>query len=274
MYKRLLIVFVNLLVVAFTTSFAQDKYPANSIILDVPEQLGSSDDVVGRVLARHLERELGKRVTVENFTSNDPGIGADAVAKAPAGGYTLLLGSSTTQVFNFVTSAKFPYNPLTDFTPIARVVEDRVVLLVGERLPVKNMGEFLELCKKPGVNISYGNISENGFSGFSGEILNHACGGALKEVAFDRRVPALAALGNGRIDALFTTLRTAISLSEKYSAKLIGVADEHPLAGYDEKISIPKYITGFSLTSWQGLFGPANLPEAITKNPKRESRVI
>lgn len=187
------------------------------------------------------------------------------MANAPADGYTLLLGSSTTQVFNFVTSAKFPYNPSTDFTPIARVVDDRVVLLVGERLPVKNMGEFLELCKKPGVNISYGNISENGFSGFSGEILNHACGGALKEVAFDRCVPALAALGNGRIDALFTTLRTAISLSEKYSAKLIGVADEHPLAGYDEKISIPKYITGFSLTSWQGLFGPANLPEAITK---------
>ena len=127
-----------------------DNYPGKPIRMIVPFAPGGTTDLLSRIAAEHLQNAWGAKVVVENKSGAGGNIGAQAVATAPADGYTLLLGTVGTAVTNQFLYKSMPYDTATAFAPVALFGEVANVLAVNKSLPVGTAKEYVEYCKKQG----------------------------------------------------------------------------------------------------------------------------
>ena len=134
---------------------AADAYPNKPIRLIVPFAAGGTTDIVARVVAEGLGRELGQAVVVENRGGGGGAIGADALVRSAPDGYTLGVATVSTMATNPATNPKNPYNPLKDFAPITNMVNVPNVLTVNPAVPAKTTAEFIALLKANPGKYSY-----------------------------------------------------------------------------------------------------------------------
>jgi tripartite-type tricarboxylate transporter receptor subunit TctC len=135
---------------------AQTAYPNKPIRIVVPYAPGGATDIMARTVAQRLGEQLGQSVLVENKPGANSGIGADAVAKAPADGYTLLFTNDATFVLNPVLFSSLSYNMARDFVPVATVAYLNLALVVSSTLPVNSFSELVAYTKAQSGKISYG----------------------------------------------------------------------------------------------------------------------
>jgi tripartite-type tricarboxylate transporter receptor subunit TctC len=262
---------VLLALLAFNTSDAvAQSYPSRAIKLVVPFAAGGAVDALARVLGTKLGDAVGQTVVIENRPGAGGNIAADAVAKSPPDGYTILQTTNG----HAITPALYrslPFDPATDFAPVTQLVASNLILVASPKLPVKTLKEFIALAKaKPG-SMNYGSSGIGNPLHLTMEMLKHATGIDIQPVPYRGDAQINAALMAGEVQAAVVPLATAVPLIEDGRLRALGVTGAKRAAVVPDVPTIAEAgVPGFVSTSWQGWFMTGKTPPDIVEHIQRE----
>ncbi|MFC5575328.1 Bug family tripartite tricarboxylate transporter substrate binding protein [Xenophilus aerolatus] len=202
---------------------AQPAWPAKPITLVIPFPPGGSADVIGRLVGQRLSDELGQPVIIDNRPGAGTAIAAGLVAKSPADGYTLFLGSGSTFTANPAIRSNLPYDTLKSFDPIAIVARIPLIVLANKDVPVNNVKEFVAAIKATPDKYAYASFGAGTTSHFTGEIVLHAVGAKLMHVPYKGSAPAMTDLIGGQVPFSVDTVTAAIPQLKAGKVKAIAV---------------------------------------------------
>ena len=251
---------VVLLALGAGAAFAQ--YPSRPIKLIVPIPAGGAPDIAARVVGQKLSELLGAPVVVDNHAGSNGNIAGDMVAKAPADGYTLLLGQDSLIAINPHLYAKMPFDPLKDLVPVATVAANQFVLAVNPSLPVRNFQEFIEYARRTAPPLPYASGGNGSQHHLSMEMLKQRAGIDLLHVPFKGGTPATLATVAGDTAAMFSGTSTSAQIKAgKLRALAVTGARRSP--DFPELPTIGEFYPGYEVTIWLALFAPAGTPEPV-----------
>jgi tripartite-type tricarboxylate transporter receptor subunit TctC len=245
---------------------AQSTYPNRAITLIVTSAPGGVTDVTGRALAQELTKAWGQPVIVENKGGAAHIIGAQAVAKSPPDGYTLLVGESGTFAVNptLIPKDKVPYDTEKDFTPITGLVRIYQSLLAAKSLPVANAAELIALCKTKPDQLSYGTAGIGTALHMNAALFATMAGIKLVPVHYRGATPALNDLIGGSIDAMIVSVSLGLQAYRAGQIKMLGVGAPKRMPLVSEVPTISESgLPGYQATAWFGLFAPAGTSNEI-----------
>ncbi len=244
-------------------SFAQTRYPEKPIKLIVPFAAGGPTDMVGRLMAHGMEKELGQNIIVENKPGGGSNIGSEFVARAKPDGYTLLLGT-VANATNMSIYNNLNYNTERDLVAITQFMSSPSVLVVHPSLPINNLNELIAYAKANPGKLSFASSGAGGSPHLAGEMLKMRAGIDLLHVPYKGASPALNDVLGGNVSMGFMT--AAGALPSINAGKLRPIA----VAGLQRLPQLPKVptmqeegIADFEVSSWNGLFAPTGTPPAI-----------
>jgi tripartite-type tricarboxylate transporter receptor subunit TctC len=246
-------------------------YPARPIRFICPYVPGGAGDIFTRTIALKLTESLGQTVVVDNRPGANGGIGTDIVAKAPADGYTLLMGNSGPLAVNPVLYLKVPYDPLKDFAPVTQGTLYMYVLVTPAAMPVVSVNDFVAALKaKPG-QLTYGSTGVGGGNHLSGELFNLMTGTKSIHVPYTGSAAALAALLGGQINYMFDTVITSVPHLRAGRLRGLGVTALRRASALPEVPTLDEAgLKGFELTQWQAVVAPAGTPRPVVDLLYRE----
>jgi tripartite-type tricarboxylate transporter receptor subunit TctC len=202
---------------------AQEQYPSKPITLVIPFPPGGSADIVGRLIGKRLSDQLGQPVVIDNRPGAGTVLGASAVAKAPADGYTLLVSSGSTFTVNPAIRPNLPYDPVKSFDPLGIVARIPLILIANKEVPVSNVKEFVAAVKSHPDKYAYASFGSGTTSHFAAEIVLHAVGAKMTHVPYKGSGPAMTDLIGGQIPFSFDTVTAAIPQLKAGKIKAIAV---------------------------------------------------
>lgn len=242
---------------------AQAGYPDRPIKLVVPFAPGSATDLLGRIIAQGLSEKLGQPVVVEPKPGAGTSIGAQAVERSPADGYTLLLGTNATFALNTILYRQLPYDPAA-FKFIATTGGMPSFLIVSATSKYKTLGDFVKAAKEKPGSLTYASSGVGSTGDMVGKLLGNAAGVNLVHVPYKDGPQGLTAAMTGEVDGIFYTSIAAMPL--------ISAGKVRPLAVSTDKrtTELPNVPTvaesgypGFNLTGWTVLAVPLQTPQAV-----------
>ena len=246
------------------TAATATAYPAKPIKLIAPVAAGGGLDNIARTLAEKLSRAIGQQVVVENIGGGGGSIASQAVAKAPADGYTLMVAYVGTHGTNPAVR-RLPYDAIKDFTPISMIGATPNVLVINPDLPIKNFKEFVDYAKKNPAKLSYGSAGPGTLTHLGMEQIKLASGIFMVHIPYRGVGPAYTDLLAGQTQAMFPTLFAALPYLNTNRVRGLAVTGSKRSSAAP---NIPTFkelgLNGFDGQQWYGIVGPANLPPAIT----------
>lgn len=254
---------------------AQSTYPVpgKNITLVLPFAAGSGTDTATRLISRELAVALGTGVVIENKPGANGAIAASYVARAAPDGYTLFVTTNTSHSANPYLLKNLPYDPIKDFTPIARTGDLPFMLVIGPEVPADSVAELIALAKKDPGKYSYASGSSSAI--VSGATFATLAGIDLLHVPYKSSPPALTDVMAGRVTMMFCDVVTALPHVRAKALKALAVTTKARSALLPELPSMDEAgVKGFDITSWQGYLGPANLPKEIVTRLNAEIRKI
>jgi tripartite-type tricarboxylate transporter receptor subunit TctC len=240
------------------------SYPDKPVRLIIPFPPGGTLDKVGRMLAVKLGEQFGHNVIVENRPGGNGVIGADAVAKAPADGYTLLFNASTF-VTAPMTMKSVPYKVQSDFAPISLVAQAPLSVAIGNKLGVTDIKGLVALAKsKPGnLNFAVGSIGSAGH--LCTVKLEQAAGIDITVVPYKGTGPAMTDLVGGQIDGFIDPVLGSIQFHKSGQLKVVAVTSARRLPNLPDVPTAADTLPGFECASWYGVWAPAKAPTDVVQ---------
>jgi tripartite-type tricarboxylate transporter receptor subunit TctC len=252
-----------------TTTSAAPAYPAKPVRLVVGWPPGGAADGVARPLAAKLSDALGRPVVVDNRGGATGTIGASVVAKAPADGYTLLLGTSNEMVLN--PYEKMPYNTIEDFAPISMVISFPSTLVVHPSIPVKAVQQFVAFMRARPGKLNFATTG-SGTSHLSGEMFKQIAKVDFTYVAYKGGGPAIIDQVAGHVDAGFSTLPAAVPFVRNGKLRALMVTDaKRSPAAPDIPAATEAGLADMVLITWNGVLAPASTPTTVLDRLTRMS---
>ena len=233
-----------------------------TVRLVVPFGPGTTTDIVGRLLGDALGRTLRQTVVVDNRAGAGGSTGSDAVAKAPADGRTLVLGTVGTHAINATLFAKLPYEPMRDFAPVGYVGQTPTLLVVGGDGKVASLKDFAALAARPeGATFA---SAGNGTSGhLAGELLAQRLGGRMIHVPFKEGAAAVTAVIAGQVDFMFYHPAGVLPHLRAGKLRALGASSAaRSIAAPDVPTLQEQGVRDFDLVPWFLLYAPAATPAA------------
>jgi tripartite-type tricarboxylate transporter receptor subunit TctC len=212
-------------------------------------------------MATKMGSILGQPVIVDNKPGASAQIGAQLVASAKPDGYTLLMTTNTSHSANPYLFQNLKYDPIKDFTPIARVGELPFVLTVNNDLPVKSVQELIDYAKANPGKLSYG--TPNSTSLVTTETIMYLSKIGMTQIPYKSSPQALTDLIGNQIQVYVVDTGSGMGMIKAGKVRPIGLTGNRPYAQLPNVPPIAKTIQGFDIVSWNGVFGPANLPKPI-----------
>lgn len=251
----------------------QAPYPsAGPITMVVPFAAGSGTDAVARVVAQKLGERLKQSVIVDNRAGANAQIAAGIVAKAKPDGYTLFMTTNTSHSANPWLYKNLKYDPIKDFTPIARVGELPFALVVNPEVPVKTVQELIDYAKAHPDKLSYG--TPNSTSEVASETLKFITKTQILGVPYKSSPQALTDLMGGQIKMYVADLGSSWSMLKTDRVRTLAVTAAKGSELLPNVPPIAKTIPGFDITSWNGIFAPAGVSKDIVNRINTELQVI
>lgn len=246
---------------------AQDAFPSKPIRLIVPQSAGSGADVVARMLAESLNRDLGQSIVVDNRAGANGIVGVSFVAKQPADGYTLLLAGVSQMSFNQHLYKSLPYDPQKDFTYVAPVVDTPFVLVTSKGSGITSLAAFIDKAKSKPGGLTYGSAGVGNSTHLAMEMLADKAGIKLTHVAYKGSGPALTGVIGGEIDAMVSVVGSA--LPQITGGNVVPLA----IVGQKRAKELPSVPTvkeaGLEvpvMPGWYALMGPADMdPKVVAR---------
>lgn len=258
------------LALASTGAAIAQTWPAKPVRIVTAFGPGSASDIVARMLAEELQSAFRQPFIVENRPGASGIIAAEAVAKAPADGYTLFLSTNTPHSVNPHLFRKLPYDPIASFTPIARVCYFPFVLAVNAGLPVNSVEQLVALGRGANARMSYG------YGNSTGQIAGAAFASLTRmdavAVPYKSTPQALTDLIGGQVSFMFVDLASSQTHLRAGRLRLLAVTsgETSPQAPELPTIAAAAGLPGFDLSAWVGVLAPAGLPRDITARLSEE----
>ena len=237
-------------------------YPEHPIRMVVPFPAGSTTDTMARFLAEKVAPELGQTVIVENRAGAQGGIAAAEVSRAKPDGYTLLVGTNSTQSANVHLFKKLPYDPAADFAAITQFSMNPLVLVIRPDLPVHTLPEFIDYARERPGKLNYG--TGNSGSLAAAQMLKSMAGIEALDVPYAGTPQAITDLIAGRLDFMITDISVTRPYIEAGKLRALGVTTARPVGSLPDTPTLAQAgLPGYEFVAWGGLFAPAGTPEAV-----------
>jgi tripartite-type tricarboxylate transporter receptor subunit TctC len=259
----------------FGSAFAQSAYPSKPIKLLVPFAAGGTTDLIARVIADPLGRELGQPVIVENRGGGGGSIGAAETARATPDGYHLGIATVSTTATNPAINPKIPYNVATDFTPVINIAATPNVIAANPQFAGKNYKQFLEEIKKNPAKYSYASPGTGSITHLMMEMYKLSTGTDMMHVPYRGSGPALNDAVAGQVPLIFDNLPSALPfIKEKRLVALVVAAPERVPAMPDVPTFKEVGLEPVNRMAYYGIVGPKNLPKEIVDKINAATRKV
>jgi len=252
------------------TAVAQN-WPERPLRIVVPFPAGAGVlDIMARLLAQHLGPAFGQPIVIDNRPGASGTIGADVVAKAPADGYTVLMGNPSLVVTPFLL-ARMPYDPMTDFIPLTLVNTAPLLLVAHPSLPANSVTELIALARARPGELNYGSGGVGSTPFLATELFRSMANIDVTHVPYRGGAPALADLVGGQLSFMIENMPGTLPLVKAGKLKALGVTSDHRAALAPEIPTIAEAgLPGYEVVGWNGLFVVKDTPPAIAGMLYRE----
>jgi tripartite-type tricarboxylate transporter receptor subunit TctC len=246
------------------------EYPDKPIKMVIPYTPGGSIDTVGRMVADQLQRQLGQPIVIENLPGASGVLGSLNVKKAKADGYTLLFNASS-QVYMPLVVAKKTYDAEQDFTPVGQIGYVPLVVAVNNDVPAKSLREFATLARANPGKYTWATSGLGTTSHLSEEMINRALKLDMEIIAYKGAVPQLTDVVGGHVSAAVSPMPGVRSFVQAGRLRALAVTSKTRVANMPDVPTVAESgIPGFELLSWYGIWGPADMPLAVTNRLNAE----
>jgi tripartite-type tricarboxylate transporter receptor subunit TctC len=261
-----------LVIAMATAASAQAPYPNRNITLVLPFAAGSGTDTTTRIISKELGPALGVGIVIDNKAGANGAIAASYVARSAPDGYTLMVSTNTPHSANPYLMKSLSYDPIKDFTPIARSGDLPFMLVIHPDVPAKSVAELIALAKKDPGKYSYASGSSAAI--VSGATFAQLAGIDLLHVPYKSSPPALTDLTAGRVTMMFIDVLTGLPHVKAGALRALAVTTKQKSALMPDLPTMDETVKGFDITSWQGYLGPANMPKDVVAKLNAEIRKI
>ena len=264
--------FLILMSLWMSIGFAQaETYPARPITIIVGSTPGSTTDGLARAMGVEITKETGQPVIVDNRAGAFGGIAAQYVAHAKPDGYTLFITTNTTQAANPHLFKKLAYDPVKDFTPIGKLIQGYMLMVVNPNLKANSVSDVIALAKKDPDKLSYGSGSSS--ARVAVELFEKMTGTQMVHVPYKSNPLAVMDLVGGQLDLMIVDLTTSLPQVKNGKLRALGVSSltRSPLVPAVPTIA-ESGVPGYEFSHWNALYGPAGLDPALTKRINELSR--
>jgi tripartite-type tricarboxylate transporter receptor subunit TctC len=246
-------------------------YPSKPIRLLVPFPPGGSTDIVARIVAHRLSTQLGQQLVVENRGGAGGTLGTAVVAKAPADGYHLVVGSTSTHVVAPSVYQKLEYDPVKDFAPISLMAVSPYLLVVHPAVPAKTLKELVELMQAQPGKLNYASAGVGSTTHLAMEMLKGASQTYALHIPYNGNGPAGTAVVAGQVEILFGSLPALLphARSGRVRALAVGTLRRSPSLPEVPTIAESGY-PGFDASLWLSIMAPAGTPAAVIERLHKE----
>lgn len=250
-------------------------FPSKPIRLVVPYPPGAANDILARALAQRLGPALGQNIVVDNRAGGGGHIGAEAVARAPADGYTLLIGTSGLITIGPNLYPKLPYSPQRDLTPVVRFATVPYVFAVPASLGISKASELAALAKSKPGGLNFASSGNGSVPHLCGELFNLRAGVKMVHVPYKGGAQAVTDLIAGQVQLYCGGIPTVLAQVKAGKLRMAGVTAKTrtPLLP-DEPTLAEQGIAGVEVNSWTGILVPAGTPVAVVSRLHREAERI
>ncbi len=244
-------------------AYAQD-YPVRPVTVVVPYAAGGGTDILGRLVAHYLEERLGKSFVIENKPGAGGTTGAGFAARATADGYTLLMAPSPTMAAAVTIYKNLPYDPTTDFVPLALVAQTPFVLVVNPQLPVYSVQDLIRYAKERPGELSFGSGGVGTPHQLYAELFKSMTGIEMSHVPYRGSLPLLNDVVAGHIPLTFIDFGPSVGMLRAGKVRPLGISTKVRLAEFPDIPPIAEAgVPGFDAASWQMIVAPAATPRPI-----------
>ena len=237
-------------------------YPSRPVRIVVPVAAGGANDVSARLIGQWLSERLGQQFVIENRPGAGTNVGTEAVIRATADGYTLLISGSTAAI-NATLFKTLNYNFARDTAPIASIVRVPQLMQVNPSLPVKSVPEFIAYAKANPGKIAMGSGGNGSPAHVIGEYFKLMTGTDLTHVPYRGAAPAVTDLLGGQIQVAFTELATSLGHVKSGNLRALAVTTAARTEALPDVPTLSEFIPGFEASQWVGLVAPKDTPSAI-----------
>jgi tripartite-type tricarboxylate transporter receptor subunit TctC len=246
-----------------TTGAPAQPYPSKPITLVIGYTPGAVSDLAARTLSDGLNQAWGQPVIVDNRPGSGSNIAAGYVARAPADGYTLMVGTDATLTSNVFLYKHTPFDPVKDFAPIINAGANIICLAVNAELPIKTVADLIAYAKKNPGRLSYGTSGVGSPHHLSGELLHQKAGIEITHIPYKGGGAAVNDLLGGHIGMAFLSLSAAVPHMNTGKIRIVAVVEKTRYAALPEIPTVGETVPGFEMSSWVGVFAPAGTPPDI-----------
>jgi tripartite-type tricarboxylate transporter receptor subunit TctC len=242
---------------------AAAQYPDRPVKVIIPWPAGGLVDILGRAVGSKVSSTLGQPVVIENRTGAGGSIGAEAVASAPADGYTILLSTSALNM-NAALGVKTPFDVRTDLEPIVNGAHAPLILVVAPGLPVESVKDLVALARKEPGRHTFASAGIGSPAHLSGELLKSMAGIDMTHVAYKGAPPAMLDVVAGRVDCLFANIAVGQPQVRAGKVRAIAVTSATRIAAMPDVPTMAEAgMPGFDADQWLGFLAPHGTPAPV-----------
>lgn len=253
---------------------AHAAWPEKPVKFVVPYSPGGAADALARTVATELGARLKQQVIVENKPGAGGTIGAQAVATAPADGYTFLYDATSFAV-NPSLYPKLPFDYAKSFVPVAMVARVPTLLVVPASSPFKSVGDLVQHAKANPGKLSYASAGNGGAAHLSGELFKQGHRISIVHIPYKGGAPALADLAGGQVDMMFSAVTASGPLVKGGRLKVLATAFDRRIESMPDVPTVAELgLKDFSAYEWNAIFAPAGVPADVVKRMEAELRDV
>lgn len=245
-------------------SAAQDKWPDKPIKLVLSQPAGSGPDNVARLLGDRLAQAFGQPFVIDNKPGGQNVIGAQAVARSPADGYSLYFATTAALVTNSYLFKSLPYDPLKDFVPVAFVANSPFAVLVKAESPAASFQDLVARSVREPGKVSIANEGPRTFGGMIARLVNARSKAQANLVSYSSVGVALQDIMGGHADAVVADVASTSQLVRQGRLRMLAVTTPRRIAGWEQVPALAEFLPGVDMSGWMAVVAPAGTPEAVT----------
>jgi len=246
---------------------AQDAWPTRAVTLIVPYGAGGYTDLIGRMTASFVEKELGKSVVVENRVGGGGIVGTGAVARSAPDGYTFCVCSvGAISVVPFAQGQKVGYDPVRDLIPVSILSTISQAVVVKKALPINSMADLVAHAKANPGKLNYGSSGLAGLTHYAVELFQSRTGTKMNHIPYKTGAQGVLAIVSGEVDFAFANMTDALPQIEAGTVRSLAVTSRGRSPYFPDLPSVHESISPeFVVETWNGLMAPAKTPERIVR---------
>lgn len=238
-------------------------WPTKPVRIVVPFPAGGGTDMITREVANKVTGS-GYTIVIDNKPGSGGNLGVDAAAKAPADGYTLVMGQTSNLAINPTLYAKLPYDPLKDLTPISLVASSPLVIVTGADSPYKTLADVVKAAKEKPGSINYATSGNGTVAHLAAESFQKAAGIKLTHIPYKGAAQGATDVISGQVQLYVSSIPTLIGHVKSGKMRPLAVTSAKRV---DDLAQVPTIAEsgykGFEAVTWFGILGPANLPKDV-----------